>query len=361
LGKREDGRPERIDPYGTNVLIAGPSGSGKSTVTTGILERLAEAAYQFVIIDPEGDYSDLEFAVTLGDAQRAPLADEFMHLLADPEQNAVVNLLGIPLEHRPAFFDQLLPRLQEMRTRTGRPHWIVVDEAHHLLHTRWAPGPLTMPKRMQGMLFITVHAETVAAQVLKNIDLVVAVGKFPEKTLTDYCQAIGKPPPKLAGIELGSGEVLLWRRREGPSPIRIHTEPPRTERRRHVRKYALGDLGEKSFHFRGPDGKLNLKAQNLVLFLQIADGVDEGTWEYHLRHGEYSAWFREAIKDDKLAETVRQIEGRKNLSPAQSRAAIRAAIEQRYTLPSELPRVKTPEEERAEARDAMLKARAPAR
>ena len=36
--------------------------------------------------------------------------------------------------------------------------------------------------------------------------------------------------------------------------------------------------------------------------MQIADGVDDDTWLYHLRAGDYSLWFHEGIKDDALAE-----------------------------------------------------------
>ena len=55
LGHRDDDSEQAIDCYGLNVLVAGTSGSGKSTITTGILERLAEQGYQFVVVDPEGD------------------------------------------------------------------------------------------------------------------------------------------------------------------------------------------------------------------------------------------------------------------------------------------------------------------
>src|SRR5262249_42054858 len=65
LGTRRDGSEMRLPPYGTGVLVAGPSGSGKSSTTTGLLERLAEAGYQFCVIDPEGDYDNLEAGVTL--------------------------------------------------------------------------------------------------------------------------------------------------------------------------------------------------------------------------------------------------------------------------------------------------------
>ena len=47
-----------------------------------------------------------------------------------------------------------------------------------------------------------------------------------------------------------------------------------------------GELGEdRGFYFRGPDGALSLRVQNLSLFLQIAAGVDDRTWLYHLRAG----------------------------------------------------------------------------
>jgi len=49
-------------------------------------------------------------------------------------------------------------------------------------------------------------------------------------------------------------------------------------------------------------------AQNLMLFLQIGDGVDDETWQYHLRQGDFSRWFREAIKDENLASAAEQVE-----------------------------------------------------
>jgi len=62
---------------------------------------------------------------------------------------------------------------------------------------------------------------------------------------------------------------------------------PEAWQKRHIRKYAEGELGtDKSFYFRGPDGSLNLRAQNLSIFLQMAEGVDDNTWTHHLRSGE---------------------------------------------------------------------------
>jgi hypothetical protein len=85
--------------------------------------------------------------------------------------------------------------------------------------------------------------------------------------------------------------------------------PSRTQRRRHRRKYAEGEIEpERSFYFRGPEGTLNLRAQNLLLFQQLAEGVDDATWLHHLRRGDYSRWFRDAIKDEALAQARRRSE-----------------------------------------------------
>jgi Family of unknown function (DUF5752) len=118
----------------------------------------------------------------------------------------------------------------------------------------------------------------------------------------------------------------------------FRSEPSKVERQRHVRKYAEGELGpELSFYFRGPEGKLNLRAQNLHIFMQIADGVDDETWLHHLSNSDFSNWFRCTIKDHDLADETAQIEQNQSLSPRQSREALRELIEKRYTAPPSGP------------------------
>ncbi len=113
----------------------------------------------------------------------------------------------------------------------------------------------------------------------------------------------------------------------------LRAQPGRAERIRHRRKYAEGNLHWNSFYFRGPDNRHALKAQNLVVFCQIAEGIDETTWTYHLRRGDYSRWFRTAIKDDYLADETEQVERRSDLEPGQTRQKIRELVNARYTLP----------------------------
>lgn len=335
LGTKENGVEVNIPPHGSSILLAGTSGGGKSTLASALLERIAEQGYQFCIIDPEGDYENFQHGVVVGDAEGSPRLAEVMDLLEKPHENVVVNLLGIALQDRPAFFAELLPALLELRSRTGRPHWIVIDEAHHLIPSSWNLATLTLPQELKGIMLITVHPDQIAPAGLSLVDTILTIGKSPEQNIQLFCQTIGTPAPKLTPQTLKTGEALAWFGQADIPPFRFRIAPGRIERLRHVRKYAQGELGkDRSFYFRGRQNKLNLRAQNLTLFIQIGEGVDDETWLYHLHQGDYSRWFREAIKDDTLAEEAETVEQLTHISASQSLNAIKTAIEKRYTLPA---------------------------
>jgi HAD superfamily hydrolase (TIGR01484 family) len=342
LGTRDDGSEYWLVPRGPNVLISGPSGSGKSSVATALLERLADQKYQFCILDPEGDYEGLEGTVTLGRRERGPVVDEIMEVLARPQQNTVVNLLALPITERPPFFLELLPRLQDLRTRTGRPQWLVVDEAHHLFPASWEPAPAAALEQLERTLFITVHPDQVHAQALRSIGTLIVIGSNPTETLKQFCEPMEIRPPQIHRPPSDENSVLVWPISHGDVCV-VKVAWSRFEHQRHSRKYATGELPpERSFYFRGPEGKLNLRAHNLQLFLQMAEGVDDETWLYHLRRGDYSAWFRAGIKDDRLAADTVLVEEQETVSAAESRGRVRQIIETYYVVsaappPFELP------------------------
>ncbi len=324
-----------LRPNDGSLLVAGVSGGGKSTLVAGILERLTEKGFQFCVVDPEGDYSELENALVLGDARQQPRIPELLEILRRPDANAVVNMLDVDLADRSTFFEGLLTRLSELRAQTGRPHWIVLDEAHHLAPASRPTAP-TLPRELQDMILITVHPDQLAADVLATVQTLAAVGDSPARTIRQFCAAMGTPPPPLpTNDRLEAGEALLWERDSGRDPVRVQVVQPQLQRQRHARKYSEGELGEdRSFYFRGPDGALSLRVQNLSLFLQIGAGVDDRTWLHHLHAGDYSGWIRDAIKDEDLADEVAAVERARGLSAARSRARIKEAIDRRYTGPA---------------------------
>jgi len=326
-------------PVRARVLLAGPSGSGKSSLTLAFLEGLAARAYQFVLVDPEGDYEQLEDAVTLGSSDRPPSIEEIDKAMGDPTRSVAVNLLGQAMEDRPTTSDAILSRVQELRTRTGRPHWLIFDEAHHLLPAGWHPVPEAPPRDVEGFLAITVHPDRLSPAVLKEIDHVIVVGSDPADILEGFARRAGIRAPQGSPRTLESDEALLWRVGRDASKrselVRFVQAEPRGARRRHRRKYAEGELTEdRSFWFRGPKRRLNLQAHNLGMFIQIGDGVDDETWVYHQRKGHYSRWIKDIIKDDDLAAEVAAVEEDREASPKEARRRIREAIEQRYAAPA---------------------------
>lgn len=233
LGERgPDNERLHFSPLGTSILVAGPSGSGKTNSAAALMERLIDGGYQICLIDPAGDYENFEHGVVLGSNRQAPVPDEVMQVLEKPEGNVVVNMAGVRFEERPAFFAGLLPKIQALRTAKGRPHWLVIDEVHHLFPPSFNPATVTLPQRLEGLLMITVHPGDVAPAVLQSVDIVLAVGDRPAETLAAFAGGLHEDAPSEVGHG-GEGEVIAWMRREGGLPFPLRVGEPKTVHRRH--------------------------------------------------------------------------------------------------------------------------------
>jgi hydroxymethylpyrimidine pyrophosphatase-like HAD family hydrolase/energy-coupling factor transporter ATP-binding protein EcfA2 len=338
LGEQADGPPVTVASHGSRLLIIGPSGSGKSTLTGVLAERVLDTGRSLVLIDPEGDYrtlADLEGVLVFGGKgeQALPGPDELEQLVRHPVTSLVLDLSAMGLAEKVAYATRVLAVVAAVRSSTGLPHWLIIDEAHHLLPAARDGSSLALPQELPAAILITVHPEMVSPDALAGVDTVLALGPKAREAVASFCAAIGRKPPKKLP-KPDDEQVLVWRR--GSKGARLVTATkPRQAHKRHTRKYAEGNLDEElSFYFRGPDGALNLRAHNLQIFLQMAEGVDDETWEHHLRRGDYSDWFRDVIKDDALAKEAAAIEANKKLRPAASRAKVKEAVERRYTAPA---------------------------
>jgi hypothetical protein len=177
-----------------------------------------------------------------------------------------------------------------------------------------------------------VHPDWIARAALEPVNTVIAVGKRAQETLANFAAVIEQKPPRLSREDLESGTAAVWIRGEQQRLEIVGMERSQIDRRRHIRKYAQGELTpDRSFYFRGPNNSLNLRAQNLQMFMQIADGVDDATWLHHLRARDYSRWFREFIKDPELADEIAAIEQTGDSDTKSTRDKIRSAIDRRYT------------------------------
>jgi len=334
----DEGELETLAPQSTVALVAGQSGGGKSTLITGLMERLTASGYQFCALDPEGDFDNFEGALPVGNADTAPQTEDVARLLHQPSQPVIVNMMRVTFAERPAYCAALLAQMQKSRAVTGRPHWMLFDEAHHLFPASINPADEMLPDQLAPALFVTVHPEQLSPRLLDRVTVFIGAGPGAQSTLEEFARAARLDLPGDIPADIQPGEALVWRREPRDSgwakPVVVRVEPAKTHRRRHVRKYAEGMLiPERSFYFRGPDDKLNLRAHNLVLFLELAEGVDEETWLFHLRRGDYSTWFRDVIGDAELADATQAVEADEGLSAKESIEAVRKAVEERYTQP----------------------------
>lgn len=326
LGTTQEDQVVAIEQRGIRALIGGVSGSGKSTMTTALVQMLIQRDYQVCLLDPEGDYESFEEAVTFGASQCAPDISEIVRAFDNAEQSVIVNLISVPLEDRPAFFSRLCPFVERVRDRMGRPHWLVIDEAHHMMPADLPAGSLTCAPI--DSIVITTLPHSLHPDSLHATDLVVATSG---DVIADFCRVTGVTPPKLQSPTTVD-EALVWFRRSEREPTLFRPTLASSPRLRHRRKYAEGELpSDRSFYFRGAEAKLNLRAHNLRRFVDLADGVDEDTWIYHLRRCDYSRWVREALRDPELANQIEAVERAPSLAAADSRAQVRKAIEKRYT------------------------------
>jgi HAD superfamily hydrolase (TIGR01484 family) len=318
-----------IEPDRGAVLISGSSGAGKSRLTKLLIERLLEAHYQLCVVDPEGDYPELERVTHLGDAKRTAAPAEVVGALDNPQVSVVVSLIGVDIPHRPEYFKSLLGQLHGLYIANGRPHWLIIDEAHHVCpRTAEPPGH---GADLASSILITTNPENLSRTALNAVKTVTAVGPQANEIIAAFCKRTGIAAPPAAPSP-NEDQILLWKTADN-AVMTVEVGRSKQAHLRHKRNYAEGRLGEESsFYFRGPQQQLNLRAYNLGAFLELAQGVDDETWTFHLRRGDYAQWFKYVIKDDELAGEMETIDA--TLDAAASRRAVAEAIHKRYIVTS---------------------------
>jgi hydroxymethylpyrimidine pyrophosphatase-like HAD family hydrolase len=306
LGNYSNGDLFSIAPSRSGILLSGVSGGGKTTFTLAIIESLIKNTYQFCLIDPEGDYLELEGAMIIGNETNLPTIEELMALLRDPGKNLVICILSIPLAERPAYFSRFLMAFSKLKYESGHPHWLLLDEAHHLLPADRGPDSYPVPDDFRDFVLITLSPDQVSKQALCKTGMIMVVGNNTTYPIEQFCNTMKLPLPVIPPI--AEDEMCVWdhEKRQRPTAVRIFI--PEKLLKRHKRKYAQGDMTYNSFVFTGPEKKLNLVAMNLMMFKHLAEGIDDDTWLFHLKRKDFTHWFKDKVHDQRLAEITEEME-----------------------------------------------------
>ena len=132
--------------------------------------------------------------IVAGDTKASPLLGETLKVLERPNDSVVVNLLAVSQADRPGVFFRFLSAIGELRARTGRPHWIVVDEAHHVLPADRDASVTALPATLPPIVFVTVDPEALARDALEGVDDVLALGRKARHRSTGPLHPTESPP-----------------------------------------------------------------------------------------------------------------------------------------------------------------------
>ena len=326
LGRTTNAREVWLPPESV-MLVVGNSGSGKSSYITWLTERMVEAHQGFCIIDPEGDYLTLDDAVTVGGLTAPPTTEESVHHLLQAQLNVVVSALALDLAARVQLFGELLPFIQHLRSASGRPYWLIVDEAHYMLPhcADWPPGFLGNI----GAIIVAPDFDQVCPALLEGVDVLVTLGSTARELAEQFAKRMQRSSPEFPERLPGLEHACIWKLREGDEVFLLDQVQPNQKHHRHSGKYVAGDVGAwHSFHF----PTLGQSASNLTEFLSSSSQLTDLTLREHMDAGDFSNWFRKVIRDDVLANKTHLIETDRTLAPKNALEQITRLVQSRYHL-----------------------------
>lgn len=337
LGRDAAGEIVSLAVRGRNVLIAGDPRSGKSWVGGLLCEQLILQQYCTCIIDPEGDYAELEMlpgVVVLG-GDRPPSLHEVARMLRHSDLSLVLDLSQLDATAKHDYVTGALRLLTDLRRQTGLPHRIVIDEAHYFLHD--ADEAATLDFALGGHTFITYRATGLDPAILRSAECVIVTRETdPAETrsLHTAFRGVGDSGDweRILG-SLGLDEaVLLPVSEESDGQLRRFRVAPRLTRHvRHRHKYLdVPTTGARAFRFR-LDGEPGPVAASLGELVQVLSRTPVSRFREHVNRGDFSRWIGDVHCDGTLANEVRAIEEqhRLGMSPDFNDAVIHV-IQSRY-------------------------------
>ena len=224
LGRGAHGTAVALPTAGVSMVIAGAPASGKSAIVMGLVARACAMGYQFCVIDTLGHYLDFVPAVVIGAGDRAPETLEVLTALEKPAISTVVSLVALAAAKRPRFITDLVRRLGALQETTGRPHWIVIDEAQHALPARGLKDEVAIAPA-ENTIYVSSEASRLPPDLLAAANAIVACGAGAGEALAALARVIEVPAPPEALREPRPGEALVWSRRSGEAPALVELAP----------------------------------------------------------------------------------------------------------------------------------------
>jgi hydroxymethylpyrimidine pyrophosphatase-like HAD family hydrolase len=181
IGRSDGGADISFAPCRDSLLICGPLGAGKAVISESMLQQLLVQEYQCCIIEAEIARTPTlrPGVIALGDPHEAPRLTDALSVLEQPNVSVSMNLAALAPETRPVFAEALLLQLQALHDRVGRPHCVLINQAHSFLRDTL----MTTPRLAEiTMIYATSEPQLLPSALLHSVRLIVAAGE-PSETL----------------------------------------------------------------------------------------------------------------------------------------------------------------------------------
>jgi hydroxymethylpyrimidine pyrophosphatase-like HAD family hydrolase len=305
IGVRPDGTPATAPGGYANILIDGRPTAGKSHLVGLLVERWAVAGYQCLVIDHEGDHTNLDSTprITVVSAPALPDPKKLGLLLASRGRSLVLDISGLNQVEQSSYLARVLPAVHALRRSRGRPHWVVVDEAQHLMEA--ASPEMLHDVRLRGWCFTTYRPQDLIPEVAATIDTELTV------------ESDGSPT---VAVRTRGGAQYTFTAAERAS---AHV--------RHRHKYATVALPEEE-QFRFSD--TGTGASTLAEFAALLLGTRPEALEGHLLQEDFSRWLARSLRDQQLADKAALIEqefrASRQIAMEAARVGLVSALDERY-------------------------------
>jgi hydroxymethylpyrimidine pyrophosphatase-like HAD family hydrolase len=317
LGVTSAGNEISLAATGRNVLISGDPRSGKSWVGGLLCEQLVLHGYSVCVIDPEGDYASLEALprVTLvGGSDPPPRPHELVRLLRHADRSIVIDLSRLSHIDKLEYLRGALPQIAMVRRRTGLPHRVLLDEAHHFLCGADAADLLDVSAG--GCTLVTYQSSRLQCEVLSTVDVMLvtratdphevkALGLASRNARSDTAEW----QRVLAGLEVDEAALLPGPEEARGGLTRIRLAERLTPHVRHRMKYLDVPVRDRhAFHFRARGQATGDHARTLQEFVDILGRTSPELLREHIERSDFSRWLSDVFGDRLLASTIEALE-----------------------------------------------------
>jgi hydroxymethylpyrimidine pyrophosphatase-like HAD family hydrolase len=333
--------PVTIPVRGANMLIHGDPLSGKSWLAGSLMERLIVARHAVCILDVEGDYgvlARLPGATSVGIGEPREVERALGLLERDPAASLVLDFSALTHAEKLEAVEQALHLVRALRQRVGRPHWVLLDEAHYTLHRSGVSGDLGIAED-RGFCLVTYRPSWLRDDIMAAVDIFALARTTAAAEIEALASVLGAPsgdrhPLSDALVRLPRGEFLLLRRREegGAGAVTFVAAPRQTVHVRHLTKYADSRVPPgREFLFRRRGGQWVASAESLHACRRVVATIEPDVLAHHAEHGDFSRWVRDVFHDAELSRQLRKMESRwRRDELADLRGSIESLIESRY-------------------------------